>query len=383
MKKILGTILSILLCACSVDEIKENTTENQIEEDGKKVLQILKEEGFNTHNAIIDDEFVVIEGDISMNIAYILENHKEVKPQLRAKQALYRKHTFYGGRVSNEYNNRVKFSMTSNMRGQWLSALNIAIARYNEVNECRVQMSYTTGSSHSHISYKNLSGNFLAKAELPQRTIHSNLRTYRKPGTHIHVDPMRTANFTLSQKVALLMHEMGHNMGFEHVFDNAAHKTNYINNIAGFDGTQIQGTALYDRYSVMNATGLASQGVFTTNDEIALKQVYPGPFVSDFNQTITGPQYGFVGEPISYSTSANNSSNSFLWQVKYAGSQSWINILNGRNASVTFNIGSQATPNGNNNMEVRCTVIRPNGDESRKSFFTMVEGNPTDGSDPR
>ena len=277
--RLLLILLTISIGSCEVDQ---NIASNEEATDGQKALKILEDSGFNTFNAKIDGEYIIIEDDILIDIAFILENHKKEDNTIESKQSLSKKHTVSGGRVSNEYNNRVRFSMAENMRADWLPALKIAISRYNDVNECRVHMRYTTGSSHSHISYKNFESNTLGWGEYPRKTIHSNLKIYRKPGTKIYIDPVRTRNTSLENKVHLLMHEMGLNMGFAHVFDNAAHKARF-----GFKGTQIVGTAIYDANSVMNADGYDSGGIFTTNDIRALQIIYPGPFISDFDLSIT------------------------------------------------------------------------------------------------
>ncbi|KAA1246481.1 M57 family metalloprotease [Aquimarina sp. RZ0] len=374
MRKLLSVLILLVIVSCSVDQDIETIEEQLLQTNPEKALSILEELGFNTFNATMDEEFITIEGDIMMNIAFILESYEKEKGVSQAKQSLSRKHTFYGGRVSSEYNNRVKFSMAPNMRAEWLPALQIAISRYNKVNECRVQMSYTTGRAHSHISFRDLGSNTLGRAEFPKKTVHSNLKTYRKPGEYIYIHPTLNSNASLEDKVHLLMHEMGHNMGFEHVFDNAAHRANY-----SFDGTQIAGTILYEKNSVMNADGYDSRGIFTPNDKIALKTIYPGPFVSDFNQTITGPTLAATKESVTYRTSVTNPGNTYRWEVKYVGAHPWTR-LHSNSASVTFRISTRATPNGLNNMNVRCTIVKPNGDEGRKVFSTLVEGRPTDGT---
>ncbi len=367
--KLLLVILTGTISSCEVDSDIDSNKETTAQTDGQKALTILEDLGFNTFNATIDDKYIIIEGDILMEIAFILENYKNDRNAIESKQSLSKKHTFYGGRVSNKYNNRVKFSMAENMQADWLPALQIAISRYNKVNECRVHMSYTTGSAHSHISYKNLSNNLLGWGEYPRKTIHSNLKTYRKPGPKIYIDPARTSNASLEDKVHLLMHEMGHNMGFDHVFDNAAHKAGF-----SFNGTQIAGTTIYEANSVMNADGYDSGGIFTTNDKYALKIIYPGPFVSSFNQTITGPRYADIYRPVTYKTTPVSTAYTYIWHYRNRLSRSWRSIPNSSAPSVTFRIPAFIAQNAFNGMEVRCTIVKPNGDESRKSIITQVEG---------
>ncbi|MEW7280732.1 M57 family metalloprotease [Aquimarina sp. 2201CG1-2-11] len=367
--KLLLVILTGIISSCEVDRDIDLTKETSIQTDGQKALEILEDLGFNTFNATIDNEYIIIEDDILMEIAFILENHKKGDSAIESKQSLSKKHTFYGGRVSNEYNNRVRFSMAENMQADWLPALQIAISRYNKVNECRVHMSYTTGSAHSHISYKNLGGNTLGWGEYPRKTIHSNLKIYRKPGTKIHIDPVRTRNTSLEDKIHLLMHEMGHNMGFDHVFDNATHKARF-----SFKGTQIAGTTIYEANSVMNADGYDSGGIFTVNDKRALQIIYPGPFISDFDQTIIGPRYADTYRSATYKTSVTSSANTYHWEYKNKVSNSWRNVPNGTTPSVTFKISTSVAYNPFNGIEVRCTIVKPNGDESRKSIITQVEG---------
>ena len=175
--RLLLILLTISIGSCEVDQ---NIASNEEATDGQKALKILEDSGFNTFNAKIDGEYIIIEDDILIDIAFILENHKKEDNTIESKQSLSKKHTVSGGRVSNEYNNRVRFSMAENMRTDWLPALKIAISRYNDVNECRVHMNYTTGSSHSHISYKNLGSNTLGWGEYPRKTIHSNFIIFRK-----------------------------------------------------------------------------------------------------------------------------------------------------------------------------------------------------------
>ncbi|RZS90610.1 M57 family metalloprotease [Aquimarina brevivitae] len=366
MKKISLLVFVITLFSCSTDHYDDDI----LTEANTDLIKILEENDIDPQKVVITDEYVILEGDIGIPISAILEDARAGKGNI-SKQALRDKSTFEGGRVSNEYNNRIRIAMAADMRPDWMEALRQAINRFNEINECRIHYTYVTGSAHTYISYKNLNGT-IGFGEWPQKTIHSNLKTYRKPGSKIHIHPNQK-NQSLNLKIELLLHEMGHTLGFEHTFKDANHRAQYSSN---YDGDHISGTPIYDPLSVMAPAIAHDNGQFSYYDKIALQKVYVGPFINDFEHTISGTNYADVFSYVTYTTNVINSSYNYKWEYKYPNSSSWGRLPNSSssNTTVRFKMTSYLAPHRTNTFRVRCTITKPNGDVSRDHFSTRVDG---------
>ncbi len=383
MKKIFSItgIIALLVVSCTTERVEYENPENTIQSDAQKALEILKKDGHNTHNAIIQKESIILEGDILIDIPNLLETYEKFQSSYQSKQNLSHDGVFSGGKLTSKYVDKLSYSIDDDARAEWLNPLRTAIERFNEVNQCKVQMIFSEGSAFTNISYKELEGAPVGLANLPRLAVNG-ISFDKKPGPNIYIDPVKTASYGFELKVLLLMHEIGHTIGFEHTFGSQTHKNQYIANVGDFNGTQIQGTTLYDSNSIMYPSlRNVSLAAHTRNDIIALQKLYPGPFISDFNQTITGPRFAVVNESVTYSTSANQTGNSYIWQVNNAGARTWVTLS--RSSTLSFNISPEATPNGINSMGVRCIVTKSNGDVSRKTISVTVEGNPTGGGLPK
>jgi len=363
--KALLTLLVLIFISC------ENAQPNEVKQrtEKERVEYLLAQYGYDPAKLVFDGDAVIIEGDGALSIKDLLLEEEALLKKTRKKQFLKEKHTLWGGKVSSEYIDRVTISIGSDVPSSWRMAALNAITKWNDVNRSKVKMSFTTGSSHIHVSMKHLDGNKVAYAEYPKKTVHFPFKTYRKPGTYVNIDPDYN-HFSDSQKLEVMMHEFGHNIGFAHTYRNATEKANYG---GGFDGDLISGTPEYDPGSVMNPS-VSSHGKtdFNANDIKGITTIYPGPFVSQFNVSLTGTSFAIVNQTVSYSvaSSAGVGSQTYKWEVRLG--RYW--YYKGNQSSVSFVVPTSATPNGINGMHVRCTITDSRGKEGRGTFITTVEG---------
>ncbi|MCD6066757.1 MAG: Dual-action metallo-peptidase [Bacteroidetes bacterium] len=148
----------------------------------------------------------------------------------------------------------------------WRADLSTAMAHWNNITDCIVNLTITTNSGLADITVRSdanaLPDNYQAIAEFPANS--------SDPGYQIRINLDFNSNMTVSsgQKVYNMVHEIGHCIAFRHTNWSAAGESSAFEIGHGCPAT--------DPNSVMNGgTALSSWTSFSTYDDLAAKLVYP------------------------------------------------------------------------------------------------------------
>lgn len=234
---------------------------NDTIDDYKHKLVVM---GFDTTSVYEWDDYYVVEGDI-------LISKKMVDPLLLTTRQ-YRTNYY----VSNGEKYTIGVDNTIQINTEWREAVEEVISIYNANTGFRLV--YTENNPDIRITKVNsLESNVCAQGTFPSIA--------GKPGNNVYINyafQYNIDNFlSLSQKVFLLMHEVGHNLGFRHTDGGSEGE-------GQFGLINIPGTPTHDPNSFMNSgtCGLFWNG-FSGGDIIALNYLWPYRcFVSGANGEI-------------------------------------------------------------------------------------------------
>lgn len=263
--KALLTILIISIFACT--DSGTNSVLEVSESLDSEMKQVLIDNGFPENLIVKDDRGFIIDNDIRIpeeQVKKYLENRNldPIKTNNKAKQA----HGGTGwGLVS--LSNVANVTVSSNSTvPTWEAPLEDAIDYWNAVNS-RINFTYITSGS-ADISVVRNDGLGTCQVADAEPAFNNNV------GSSIEINlsygpSMNCLSGTLShlQKVYVLVHELGHTIGFRH--------TNWSSEGEG-SATQIPYTPSTDGNSVMNGgTANNSWSSFSFYDKIAARVLYP------------------------------------------------------------------------------------------------------------
>lgn len=274
IKRVIVTITLLLFFSCNNGIIHEEKTFEKSETE--LVLEIISAMGFDTEGYQIIGDDIIVEGDIAINLKGVLSDS--------SRQYF----SNYFGLVSD--NNVANVKLTHSLGSSWNNAFNAAINEWNSIPNTKIRLkgtdyygrSYSASEADIDIYYdadafKGGPANVLGRGQMA----HNN-----HPGTYININlghsDMRY--YTDSQKKFILMHEIGHCLGFMH-----------MNTPPGDDDQHIHGTPTYasDTRSIMSYSFDSSYyyttAKFTNGDIIAAQNLYPKtadtPYIDVYEHT--------------------------------------------------------------------------------------------------
>lgn len=251
-----GLMLALSLAACS-----DAPTGAAPASGDATLAQQVAALGFRADMIEDHGDFVLVEGDIHLTRAQLravpLGSDNPLRPR-------FQYHTT--GLVSpyNVHDIRVDLSALDNLPGGWASATREALTHWNGISNSYVLMT-EGGPADVTVRASCISPVVAAYASFPEGG---------NTGPNIYVNAC-FGSTTHAQRVRIMVHELGHTLGFRH--------SNYVQNgeTAGTEGAVHVAntpTSGNDPASVMNGgTASASWAGFSAGDVTAVQAMYPVP----------------------------------------------------------------------------------------------------------
>ncbi len=252
------TILLFIFSSCNSNEDFLNKDLNELEITQTDSITLIKElvysMGFDSTMIVCSDEYIIVEEDI------LIPKQELLKNEVKARQLRTNKYVKNGSLIYVGVDNTI--SKSSN----WIEAIKRVLSIYNEYTG--LNFIYSENNPTITITKTRINGSDVcAEGVFPT--------SETKPGNKIMINNSFFADIdnylSFDEKVFLIMHEMGHNLGLRH--------TDAIirNEGAGKYGlVQIPGTPEIDSNSFMNSRTCGFQWTNMPRfDEIALRELWP------------------------------------------------------------------------------------------------------------
>lgn len=275
-KKLKGLLLVISLLfifACN------NGLQNEVLTAEESKIEIALERvsamGFDTEGYQIAGDGIIVEGDIVLNIDDLLSESS-------------RQYKYVGRDVS--ANDIANVKLCNSLGSSWDNAFKNAINEWNSVSDTKVRLLYknyygryyTASEADIHIFYDSskfeTGTNAAGLGDYPS--------TSGKIGDKLNVNlgNRTVAGYNDYQKKKLLMHEIGHCIGFPHQDGSSSATTSYIQGtpLVGYDNYSIMAQDNYDYFETRDPK-------FTSGDKKMIQLLYPSnsntPYVDIFEHS--------------------------------------------------------------------------------------------------
>ncbi len=236
--------LALLFTGCneSINSVVDNSDDGKgVHTEG--VFEYLESLGFDTKNAVIDDEHIIVENCIEFNIEQLEHDMADKSRQWR--------HSYI---VSQNNVATIKVKYDSDVPVSWQTATDQAIAEWNAINTSKIKLVKVNSGQDLSIQYETLSPTTtVARATFPTSS--------GDVGYRIRINTNYN-NLSSSKKVFTMVHEFGHCLGMRHINNSESGRI------------QIPNTPTTDDNSVMHPYVGEWKG-FSVYDRIAAQEVYP------------------------------------------------------------------------------------------------------------
>lgn len=320
-------LLTLSIYSCKKSEPPVIATESKAEVDATALAKI-KEMGFQTDGIKESGDYYVVEGDI-------LISKKSLSTVKNIEKA-----TNAGGKIAQaNTNNLLQGNLTNviitteDYDIRWHYAIREAVAAWNAVGNCRINLihSYSqfyppyTNSVTPTITIKksNLGTGGFGQGQFPTASGTAGAILLVNPFTN-NVNSNGQDNGiprSHEQDVYMLVHEIGHCLGFRHTDWKAEGTGGSAVGANPIPGTPNNGNPGNDPNSVMNSGRLGTSNTwssFSSYDVIAAQYLYPPvttPFVSTFKNVINGPSSNSAGSEMISTAGAMYNGGYYEWRM--------------------------------------------------------------------
>jgi hypothetical protein len=286
-----GILLLFLLNACTQEEYISYPTENlnsAIEHD-KAIIESM---GFDTASLVDMGDFYLVEGDIMFD-------KEELASLVLTKQA--RVNSLISSAKQSSITVGIDASIPTSGKDNWRTEIQQAIAVWNSVNRCTIQMTYTTASNPSILirsDFGDFDNSTIAAASWPSNG---------NPGSliRINLDSQDNYAYSSNEKKYAMIHELGHCLGLKH--------TDWLSNNEP-SATTIEGTPTVDSSSIMNSHLPNNPSAeLSYYDKVAIVMLYHNPFTGYLlNFPITLFEND-LNKALTITAISNQSNLTYLW----------------------------------------------------------------------
>ncbi|QNR85472.1 hypothetical protein H9N25_03035 [Pedobacter riviphilus] len=320
-------LFTLTIYSCKKSESPVVAPEAKVDIDPTAVARI-KEMGFQTDGIKEFGSYYIVEGDILI-----------AKESLAATKTSA-KLTGSGGKIAQaNTNNLLQGNLTNviitteDYDIRWHYAIREAVAAWNAVSNCRINLihSYSqfyppyTNSVTPTITIKksNLGTGAFGQGQFPTTSGTAGAILLVNPFTN-NVNSNGQDNGiprSHEQDVYMLVHEIGHCLGFRHTDWKAEGTGGSAVGANPIPGTPNNGDPGNDPNSVMNSGRLGTSNTwssFSSYDVIAAQYLYPPvttPFVSTFKNVINGPSSNSAGSEMISTAGAMYNGGYYEWRM--------------------------------------------------------------------
>ncbi len=261
----------IQLDLSSFEEIKLNEIEKT------KYYDYLERHGFDIENVGFRKDFLIVEGDMRINYEAIEKKSSIAADESDDEFVVVRQRAEITSLPSDSYIEDITYSyQTVNIhRGGgnftynvnlWTSAINAAVAEWNNLGNTNIKLRFVgNNKSNSDLYF------FGARPDDPSPLISSNLIALTGVGGLIDENVTNNSviniffnSLSFSEKKSVIMHEIGHAVGFRHT------------NLTSL-GFNITCTDSSDSQSIMSVTRNRNNDEFTEGDLVAISNIHRHP----------------------------------------------------------------------------------------------------------
>lgn len=313
---------------CTNEEIEpipsaeEKQPINKLLESDPELYDYLSCQGFDLTDALIDGEYVVLEGDMVIKKSEI-KNTMNASTNARVDQYVVNTSGVVNyskvGNINYHIHYQVGNIHNSSISGNWPDAIRSAISDWNNIPNSKIKFTevasigsadivfYTDDNLNLPNCMRNLlspsifNRNFPYESSGSGQTALGEFPSGGNPGRYISIN---SGDFSFSQnnRISVIRHAIGHNLGFRHdnPINGAANESTNIDNSScgansAFGANKLGGTPTSDGSSVMyyrvglqggTATGTGSlfykNYPLSSNDKKAASFLYPFGYLYPF-----------------------------------------------------------------------------------------------------
>lgn len=331
----------ILLASCSKND-------DNIESDSMQDLISIKEKvarlGFDTTGIIIDEELILVEGDIVLTKSELTRTSPRHASSVNIANGVYP--------ISYSRHRNLKYHISSTV-SSWESAIQAAFSQYNTLSNFNLRFTRTTNVSEADLRIES-------GVDFSDAAAEARFPANGQIGVRIGIN-LSVPNLNESQRTFLMVHEIGHTIGMRHTdWRGSEFEHGNLNGIP-VGAYTIPGTpnnsSNPDPNSIFNSgrvhTGVPNWTNFSSLDLVALRTVYPSYGPAQLTTSPDGSLPAYVGMNILAHVDVHH------WRE---GGLTYEWFVQGATIVSTSGNSMQATVTDPNSAGVYCTIRNAHGE---------------------
>ncbi|WP_142784265.1 M57 family metalloprotease [Changchengzhania lutea] len=341
---------------CSEETTEEVVVEEALE-DNSKLLEILKQWGFEESDIEDRGDFYLVEGDIEFykNKEYSLPPNKNLVSKNSSNSKILQTTTAY--LVSHDVNHDfgISVAFASEVSQAWMSAVQSAMDEWNSICHVNLYITYDYDNADIQVYYKTSGA---ASAGFPTSD--------GKPGSWMKINDGGIGYYSALQKEWVIVHELGHALGLNHSYS----YTDIVNGCSNI--SNIPGTPNCDFNSIMGYNTGGNTFSFSSYDVSASRYLFPDPP----KPLLSGPTYMSSGINFitwTYDGGITNAQNYKWWYKKRNVNGAPYVIWTGQNLPFFVEPDTVYSSAKSSYFEIYLEVMDANGGVFTSNTYTILK----------